>query len=311
MEKIKIEITAPVHNRREVTLKCLRSLAQIDKTGMETHIIIVDDGSTDGTSEAIQTEFPEVEIVKGDGNLWYTGGTNRGIEAALKHNPDYILTITDDSTFDEQFLQLMVQCAEKNPRSIVGSLLILNNDGRKVFQVAPEWNTWYGGWRHWYHQTVDTMPKEKFEVGIIVGNCVLYPVAAIKEVGLMDEKKFIHFGDAEHTPRMRRAGWQLLVEPNAHIYCQPNNPTPTLRKMSPKELYKFLWKDTKQFHNLRLRYRGNVVGAPTYFQGVLATAVFVTRLFLKAIGLSPYWPNDWSEKPLSEMIKEGKAKLKK
>jgi GT2 family glycosyltransferase len=308
---MKIVITTPVHNRREITLECLRSLERINRTDFEIHTIIVDDGSTDGTSEAIQKEFPKVELIKGDGNLWYTGGINRGLEAALKHNPDYILTINDDSTFDEEFLQRLISCAEENPRSVVGALLVLNGEGRKVFQVAPEWNTWYGGWRHWYHQTVDTMPKEPFEVGIICGNCVLYPVEAIKEVGLMDEKKFIHFGDAEYTPRMRRAGWRLLIEPRSQVFCHANNPSPTLSKMSFKQLYRLLWQDTKQFHNLRLRYRGNIAGAPNYFQAVLATIAFVVRVGLKAIGLSPNWPVSKTEEPLDKMIREGKVNLTK
>jgi GT2 family glycosyltransferase len=308
---MKIVITTPVHNRREITLECLRSLERINRTDFEIHTIIVDDGSTDGTSEAIQKEFPKVELIKGDGNLWYTGGINRGLEAALKHNPDYILTINDDSTFDEEFLQRLISCAEENPRSVVGALLVLNGEGRKVFQVAPEWNTWYGGWRHWYHQTVDTMPKEPFEVGIICGNCVLYPVEAIKEVGLMDEKKFIHFGDAEYTPRMRRAGWRLLIEPRSQVFCHANNPSPTLRKTSFKQLYKLLWQDTKQFHNVQLRYRGNVAGAANYLRGLLATMAFVVRVGLRAIGLSPNWPVSKTEEPLDKMIKEGKVNLTK
>ena len=88
----RVEIITPVHNRRDITLQCLKSLARINSNALDIHIIIVDDGSTDGTSEAISANYPQVEIIKGDGNLWFTAGTNRGIEAALKHNPDYILT---------------------------------------------------------------------------------------------------------------------------------------------------------------------------------------------------------------------------
>lgn len=308
---IHVEIVTTVFNRKDITLQCLDSLSRIDMTGLHVHVVIVDDGSTDGTSEAIKEKYPDVEIIRGDGNLWYTAGTNLATEAALKHNPDYVLSVNDDSLFDEKFLQHLVRCAEENPRSVIGPLLLLWDTSKEIFQVAPQWETWYGGWRHWYKQTVDTVPKEPFEVGIIVGNCVLYPAVALKEVGLMDEKKFINFGDSEHTPRMRRAGWRLLIEPRSHVPCQPNAPAPKLSKLSFKDLYKMLWKDTKQFHNLRLRYRGNIAGAPTYFQGVLATMVFTVRLGLKAIGLSPHWPNAWSEEPLDKMIKEGKVKLTK
>ena len=139
----------------------------------------------------------------------------------------------------------------------------------------------------------------------------MYPVDAIKEVGLMDEKKFIHFGDAEYTPRMRRAGWRLLIEPRSQVFCHANNPSPALRRLSLKQLYKLLWQDTKQFHNVRLRYRGNIAGAPNYLQGLIATIAFVVRVGLKAIGLSPNWPLSNKEEPLKKMINEGKVNLTK
>src|SRR5437868_1085131 len=117
-EPIRVEIVAPVHNRREITLQCLRSLSRIDRTGLDVNIFIVDDGSTDGTSEAIREQFPSVKLIQGDGNLWFTEGTNTGVRAALKHDPKYVLLINDDSVFDEHFLVRLVETAETNPRSV-------------------------------------------------------------------------------------------------------------------------------------------------------------------------------------------------
>src|SRR5689334_5770753 len=111
MGNIRIEAVTPVHNRRELTLGCLRSLMSADLTGIDLHTIIVDDGSTDGTAEAVRENFPGVEIIPGDGNLWYTAGMNAGITAALKHEPDYILAINNDCEFDPQFLQRLVETA--------------------------------------------------------------------------------------------------------------------------------------------------------------------------------------------------------
>ncbi len=274
---IRVEIVAPVHNRKAITLLCLRSLSRINSEGIDVHIVIVDDGSTDGTGEAIRREFPEVEIVDGNGELWFTEGTNRGVLTALKHDPQFILTINDDAVFDSEFLQYMVATAQKYTRSIVGSLLLLWDTPHKLFQTSPVWDTWGGGWRHWSSQTVWTVPAKPWEVGIIVGNCVLIPAAAFRECGLMDSKRYPNFGDAEHTPRLKRLGWQLVIDPRARVFCQPNTPPTRLRSMGIKKMISALVVDMGNGHNLRRRFFAYVDGAPSKFQGILAYIMFLAR----------------------------------
>ena len=58
MNAKRVELVTPVHNRRDITLQCLRSLSRIDRTGLDIHITVVDDGSTDGTGDAIREQFP-------------------------------------------------------------------------------------------------------------------------------------------------------------------------------------------------------------------------------------------------------------
>ena len=145
-EKLKTALVIPVFNRRETTLQGLQSLSRIDTENLDVKIFVVDDGSTDGTSEAVAKNFPEVVLIKGDGSLHYAGGTNRGIEAALKWKPVYIVTMNDDSVFHEQFLQRLVKTEQENPRTIVGALLLLWNEPHKVFQVGQKWKTLRGGW---------------------------------------------------------------------------------------------------------------------------------------------------------------------
>lgn len=267
----------PVHNRRELTLQCLKSLARIDRTGLDVHIIVVDDGSTDGTSEAICENFPEVEIVKGDGNLWYTAGTNLGIETALKHQPDYVLGINDDSIFDENFLRRMVECAEKYPRSVIGALLLLWDAPHRVFQVSPKWNVWRGGWRYWEEQTVWTVPAKPWSVEMIVGNCILYPVQVFEENGLMDASKLAQYGDAEFVPRIKRNGWRLLIEPRAKVFCQPNYEPKKVLRLSLKEKMNLLFYDKKNAHNLIHRFHFYLASAPTKAQGFAAYWIFYLR----------------------------------
>lgn len=295
----KLEIVTPVHNRRDETLQCLRSIARADTTGLDIHIIVVDDGSTDGTAEAVASEFPDVEIVEGDGNLWYTAGTNRGLLAALAHEPDYILAINNDSIFDEECIVNMVECAEKHPHSVVGALLLNWETPHKIFQVSPRWEFWKGGWRHWHKQTVWTVPTKPWEVDLIVGNCVLYPAAAVKEAGLMDEKRLVQFGDAEYTPRMRRRGWRLLIEPRARVFCKPNDTPAGFRTQPVKEQAAKLLNDPSGAYSLHRRFYANLGGAPNRLQGLLATPIVYIRYFL-GMNQEGEWGLKQPEAPLSE-----------
>jgi GT2 family glycosyltransferase len=295
---IRVEIVAPVHNRKAITLQCLKSLSRLNRDGLDVHIVIVDDGSTDGTFESIEREFPEVELIKGDGNLWFTEGTNVGVRAALKHNPKYVLMINDDSVFDAEFLLYLVKTAEENPRSVVGPLLILWDMPHKLFQTAPVWDAWSGGWRHWTHQTVWTTPKTPWSVDLIVGNCVLVPAAAIEEAGLMNAGRYPNFGDAEYTPRLRKKGWQLLIDPRARVFCQPNALPPPLKKLGLKKMMSALIFDLKNIHNLRRRFYSNIDGAPSRRQGILAFTVFFFRLLARKNAES-VWAEKQTEQPLS------------
>ena len=293
--RVRIEIVAPVHNRKAITIQCLRSLSRIDTDNLDVHVVIVDDGSTDGTSEAINSEFPDVEIVKGDGNLWFTEGTNTGVRAALKHDPHFVLMINDDAVFDAGFLRRMVETAVRHERSVVGSLLLLWDTPHKLFQVSPVWDISLGDWRHWSKQTVWTVPNRPWNVDMIVGNCVLVPVEAFREAGLMDSRRYPNFGDSEFTPRLKRLGWRLLIDPRSRVFCQPNTPPPTVREMGFKKMVSALILDLGNVHNLRRRFYANMAGAPTKLRGLIGYMMFLKRAVLGEGRKAPE-----SEVPLSE-----------
>ncbi len=295
-----VSVVTPVHNRRDITLLCLRSLFRADLTNVDLKVYVVDDGSTDGTADAIADAFPEVKVIPGSGDLWFTGGMNRGIEVAMNEDVDYILTINNDSVFEQGFLQQMLRCSSENPKSIVGALLLLWDQPHRVFQVAPRWETLSGGFRHWRHQTVWTVPSSPWEVEVIVGNCVLFPIKAIEECGLMNDRRLPHFGDAEYTPRMRRRGWQLLIEPKARVFCQPNTPPPSVSKMSLGKKFRTLVLDHGDANSFRRRLYSNIYGGPNKVAGLTAFFIFYIR-YLAGRNLEGEYGNKISERPLSEV----------
>ncbi|QQS33114.1 MAG: glycosyltransferase family 2 protein [Acidobacteriota bacterium] len=296
----KLAIVTPVHNRRAETLQFLSSIFRSDLKGIDVSVYIVDDGSTDGTAEAVRKNFPDVNIIAGGGDLWFTEGTNRGITAALADDPDLILTCNNDSIFDRSAIARLVECCQRHERSIVGGLLLDWSTPHKVFQVAPKWDLWKGGNRHWFHQTVWTVPKSPWYVEMIVGNCVLFPASAIREAGLMDSKRFPQYGDAEYTPRLRKLGWKLLVEPRARVFCKPNDPPSGFRNLPLTEKFRRLFSDPFGPYSLRRRFNATMAVAPNKVEGLAAVVIFGIRVIL-GISQESRWAASQPEPPLSEI----------
>jgi len=294
--KPSVEIVIPVHNRRDTTLQALRSLSRVESDNFTFHIIIVDDGSTDGTAEAVRKQFPDVQIVGGDGTLHYAAGTNRGILEALKLKADFVLVANDDSIFHPEFLERLISTANKNPRSVLGAMLLLWDRPDRVFQVDFRWQTIRGGWQQKDLRSVFDLPREAFKVEGLAGNCVLISSAAIKECGLMDERKFPHgWGDIQYFVRMRKAGWKLLIEPRAYVWCEPNTNLPPLHTLSARKALTILLKDRRHPLNLQRQFIARWESAPSKAQAAAAFTLYVLRLGGKAL-------NHFGKKPIDEVV---------
>lgn len=202
-----IDVIIPVYNRRAITLHCLELLGkQVDA---EFRITVVDDGSSDGTSEAIRDQFPEVDLLQGDGSLWWGGATNLGVRHALKrHKPaPYILLLNDDLEFDADYLAHMERCAVDHPGCLIGSLAVYYDDRERVFwcgRAASRRQCRYGYVRR--DSLSGCVPAER-----IPGRGMLIPRDVFECVGLLDDKTFPqHACDFDFSLRARKAGYQLL-----------------------------------------------------------------------------------------------------
>ncbi len=241
----RICVVIPVHNRRHITIAGLRSLMECDTTGLSVHVVVVDDGSTDGTGAAVRAAFPAVELVDGDGSLHYAGGTNRGIEAALAvpedREPEFIITANDDAEFDPMLFQRLIASADRNPGAVVGALLVRHGDRSVAFQVGLHFDVWYGGWHVPQRWQVDDLPAGDLVVETLVGNCLMVPTQLIREVGLMDDRRFpVGAADVQWIRRMQNAGRRCVVATDALVFCLPNDSLPSLRSIGVRETLQIL-----------------------------------------------------------------------
>ena len=136
----------PVHNRRELTARCLQALgAQKDQ---QFSIVVVDDGSTDGTSQMIAEQFTDVHVVRGNGDWWWTGSTRHGIDYVLQrcHPEDAVVLLNDDTMVDPDFVGRLRQASEANPDSLIGSVVldinqrdVITDGGCRINWSSAKW----------------------------------------------------------------------------------------------------------------------------------------------------------------------------
>ncbi len=281
---IRVAAVIPVYNRRDTTLQCLRSLSRIDRSGLDFRVFIVDDGSNDGTSEAVRQQYPEVEIAEGTGDLHYAAGTNVGVRAAQKWTPHFYLLMNDDAVFHEQFLRRLVETALDNERSVVGSLLLLWDQPHVVFQVGQEWKTAQGGWIIPDDLTAFNVGYKPFEVECLVGNCTLVPAQAVEECGVLDAKTFPHgWGDAQYFMRLRKAGWRLMVDPRSYVWCEPNTNPPPLHTRPVGDIFLTLFVNRKHPLNFQRQFVARWHSAPNRLLAIPAFGMYVASIAAKSL----------------------------
>jgi GT2 family glycosyltransferase len=234
-------ILIPVFNRIKFTRECLESLRLQSFTQFKT--IVINDGSTDGTEAILGKEYPEVEIINGDGSLWWTASINLGIKKAMAEGATWIMTLNNDTLATPEFVEKMMYWAEKKPGALLGALAI---DAKKNVPV-------YGGERiDWFwnktSELLKVLPENEYhglhQVTHFPGRGLLIPRAAIEKAGDFDEKQFPHYyADYEFTVRMNNAGFPVYCNYDAKlkVYPEESGDQQNRKQKSLKNYYNHLF----------------------------------------------------------------------
>lgn len=195
-------------NRKEKTLECLRRLKTQEITfDADVKIIVVDDGSTDGTSQAISDRYPDVEVIRGDGNLFWSGGMRKAIDQAASYTPNFFLWVNDDTILYHNALQnLLSTFYELKPD--LDRMPIIAGSVRDPESEALT----YGGSVHMNPLLLPlrfrlVQPKDRpVQIDIFNGNCVLVPFETYALIGNLHPNLIHDAGDYEYGLRAKKAG---------------------------------------------------------------------------------------------------------
>jgi hypothetical protein len=207
-------VVIPNYNGIEHLQLCLETLAR--QTHGDFDILMVDNGSKDGSVEFVRSNHPRVQIVQFDTNRGFAPAVNEGIRRAQS---PYIILLNNDIELAPSWIEQMIGTLKKYPDAGAAASKMMNFFQRDLFDAAGDQLTWTGAVWARGEKEVDhgQYEQEEFIFGACAG-AAAYRKEMFEEVGLFDESFFAYFEDVDLDLRMQLQGWKAVYVPTAVCY---------------------------------------------------------------------------------------------
>ena len=209
-------------NTKELLLACLKSIYGTT-TGLDIEVIVVDNGSHDGSSQAIKENFPQAKLIQNFENKGFAKANNQALSIALGH---YILLLNSDALLTDGSLKNLINFMDKTPVAGIAACQYINSDGSKQnsFDNFPTLTTELLNktlLKTLFPKKYPSKKKEYYvpmEVESVIGACMLVRKEAITQVGMLDEDYFFFMEETDWCFRMHKAGWKVYHLPEIKVY---------------------------------------------------------------------------------------------
>lgn len=229
-------------NGKKDTLECLESVYSLQFTVECIKIIVVDNGSTDGSVAEISKRYKQslrpyglkdIKILRNHQNLGFAEGNNVGIKEALENGADYVMLLNNDTLVGENLMEELLKVAESDPQIGMVSPKIYFAPGFEFHKDRYQENErgkvlWYAGgmidWNNVYgsHRGVDEVDKGQYEkteeTDFATGCCLLVKREVFEKIGFLDGRYFFYLEDLDFCQRAKRAGYKIIYAPKAVLW---------------------------------------------------------------------------------------------
>ena len=205
-------------NSFKLTNDCILSLKKIDYKYSD--IILVDNGSADGSGEQLKKDHPEIVFIKSIVNTGFTGGNNLGLQYSLDNGYTYSLLLNNDTLTEPDFLTQLVEYMNEHPDTGAIQPRIFFNHNRTLLWNAGSYYSRFWGYTYTegYNRVSNTDDEKIKEVDWITGCAFLTRNSILEKIGLLKEKYFIYYEDVDLSFRIKNEGYKLIYYPESVIY---------------------------------------------------------------------------------------------
>ena len=224
----KLSVVVLNWNGKTLLADCLSSLSNQTLTDLE--VLLVDNGSSDGSVEYVKTEFPGIRVIALEKNLGFSAGNNRGIEAS---SSEFVALFNNDAVADRQWAERLLAPAADSKVGIVASKVMLFSE-RDRLDSAGDGMTIVGvAYKRGHLEPADRYPAAESVFGAS-GCAMLLRRSMLDDIGLLDEDFFLSYEDSDVCFRAQLRGWKCVYASEARVYHRLNS---SIGRLSPRYVY--------------------------------------------------------------------------
>lgn len=218
MRNVDVSIIIVSYNTRDLLKKCLETVCAAARD-LKAEILVVDNGSLDGSPDMVVSEFPNVLLIRSEKNLGFAKANNQAVERA---RGKYILFLNSDTEVHEDSIRHVKRYMDENPRVGICGCKLLNSDGTIQRSYGPfpslvgAFLTNIPGLSKLRSSMV--LPNDRpSEVDFVYGAFLMVRKNILNQVGSFDERFFIYAEDVDLCKRVKDAGWLVMYDPRVAV----------------------------------------------------------------------------------------------